>query len=395
MATIIENRPTSTIDFWSDELIADPYPHYRALRDLAPAVWLKQHDVWAIVQHSALRQALIDGGTFSSARGCMMTDDMNAAFAGTMLCSDDPEHHRLRRVFSKPLIPATLAKLRDNLSTMAAARVNELVARRRFEAVTELAHLLPLSIVTDLVGLGEQGKAHMLRWAAGIFNAFGPGTHPRTLAGVEITQEAFAYLGPLQREELDPDGWGAALFAAADRGEIAANTAKAMLMDYLGPALDTTINAISSVIALFAQYPDQWDMLRANPRMIPAVIDETLRLESPIRAFSRYITVDTELDGVRMRAGERALSVYASANRDERRYASPDIFDISRNARDHLGFGYGTHICAGMNLAKLEITVVLETLMARVRRFHVLDEHRDLNNTLRGIARLNVEVEPA
>jgi cytochrome P450 len=383
------------MDFWSDEVIETPYGYYKTLRDLGPAVWLTQHSAWVVTRHESLREALLNGEVFSSAKGCMMNEPTNAAFAGVMLCSDDPEHRALRRVFSRPFTPAALAPLRRRLVELVEARVDELVARGRFDAVTDLAHLLPMTIVTELVGLSDEGKQHMLRWAAAIFDAFGPDSHARTLRGMEIMGEAFAYTGKLKREELDPDGWGAALFLAADRGEIPAQTAKAMLMDYLGPALDTTINATSSAVALFAAHPDQWDLVRADLSRIPAVIDEVLRLESPIRGFSRYVTRDYDLCGVQLKAGDRAVMLYASGNRDERRYENPEQFDIRRNARDHLGFGYGTHICAGMNLAKLELTVVLEALARRVRRFQVLSQHRELNNTLRGIARLDVVVEAA
>lgn len=395
MATLLNSRPTSTIDFWSDAVIAEPYPHYEALRALGPAVWLENHSAWAVVRHGAIRKALLDGQTFSSAHGCMMSDQINHAFTGTMLCSDDPEHRNLRRVFARPLLPNALAPLKARLAEIAEARVVELIKRQSFDAVTDLAHLLPLTVVTDLVGLSADGKRHMLRWAAAVFDAFGPETHSRSLGGMEIVGEAFQYLGALKPEDLDPDGWGAALFVAADRGEVSAESAKAMLMDYLAPSLDTTINAISSAVALFAAYPEQWDLLRADPKLIPAAIDEVIRLESPIRAFSRLLTQDHDLGGVQLAAGERALMVYASGNRDERRYVDPETFDISRDARDHLGFGYGPHLCAGMSLAKLEITVILETLIRHVRRFHVIKERRDLNNTLRGIASLTVTIDGA
>ena len=389
------NIPHSDLDFWSDDVISEPYPFYKGLRDLGPAVWLDRHSAWVIPRHESLRLALVNGQVFSSARGCMMNEPTNRAFQGAMLCTDDPEHRKLRRVFSRPLSPAALAQLEGRLEELARVRVDQLVERRSFDAVSELAHLLPISVVTDLVGLTEEGKAHMLRWAAAIFNAFGPDTHARTLEGMQIMQEAFTYIEQLDPKDLAEGGWGSALFQAANRGEISVQTAKAMLMDYIGPALDTTINAISSAIALFAAYPGQWDLLRQDISLTSAVIDEVLRLESPIRAFSRFVTRDFELCGVPLGAGSRALMLYASANRDERRYANPEMFDIRRNARDHFGFGYGTHICGGMNVAKLEFRVIIRALAKRIKRFHILEEHRDLHNTLRGIARLNVSVEVA
>ena len=385
--------PTFNEDFWSDEVIGNPYPYYKQLRDLGPAVWLSQHDAWAITRHDSVREALRNGEVFSSAHGCMMNDQTNNAMEGVMLCSDDPVHRKLRNVFARPLMPAALAPLKIRLSELAERHIDKLIAGGTFDAVTDLAHFLPLSVVTELVGLSEEGKTNMLVWAAGIFNAFGPDTHVRTLKGIEILQQAFTYLQTVKRESLDPEGWGAALFAAADRGEVTYQSATAMLVDYVTPSLDTTINATSSAIWLFARNPDQWDKLRESPKLMSGFIDEVVRLESPIRAFSRYVTRDYEMGGVVLPAGSRALMLYACANRDERRYADPDRFDITRDARDHVGFGFGTHLCAGMHLAKLEITVLFEILTRRVRRFKLLGEGRNLHNTLRGLATLEVAVE--
>jgi cytochrome P450 len=391
----VTTLPTSDLDFWSDEVLLNPYPHYKRLRDAGSAVWLRRHSAWAITRHASVREALLNGEVFSSARGCMMNDATNRAMEGVMLCSDDPGHRQLRRVFARPLMPAALAPLKARLKGLAEQRVDILLERRQFDAVADLAHLLPLTVVTELVGLSDEGKANMLSWAAGIFNAFGPDTHQRTLSGVAIMQQAFVYLQGLTRDSLDPNGWGAALFNAADRGEVSPESAKAMLMDYLAPSLDTTINATSGAIWLFARHFEQWQMLKEHPNWIPQAIDEVLRLESPIRAFSRLITRDYELDGIALPANGRALMLYACANRDERRYRDPETFDIERNARDHVAFGYGTHMCAGMHLARLEMSVLLETLLHKVDRFQLIDASRGSNNTLWGFSRLDVAAEAA
>jgi cytochrome P450 len=388
-------RPSSAMDFWSEEVLASPFSHYKELRDLGPAVWLSRHDAWAVTRHASVRAALMNAQVFSSARGCTMNEATNRAMEGVMLCSDEPVHRKLRRVFARPLLPEALAPLKERLVHLAQERVEVLLEGKRFDAVTQLAHFLPLTVVTELVGLSDEGKANMLNWAAAVFNAFGPDTHERTLTGINIMHQAVVYLQSLSRESLDPNGWGAALFAAADRGEVSLESARAMLMDYLAPSLDTTINATSAALWLFAQHPDQWSKIRKNPALIPQAIDEVLRLESPIRAFARYAVRDCDLLGTVIPAGSRALMVYASANRDERRYVNPDSFDIERNARDHVAFGHGTHMCAGMHLARLEITVLLETLARRVEHFHLLGASRLVNNTLWGFSRLDVEAKAA
>ena len=388
--------PSYAGDFWSDEVILDPYPVYDQLRDLGPAVRFTRHDLWALTHYDAVRTALLTPDVFSSAAGCMANEPMNAATRGIMLCSDDPEHLALRRLFARPLQPKTLVPLRPRLEALAAQKVDELVGRGSFDAVADLAHFLPLAVVTELVGLDAEGRDKMLAWAAGIFDAFGPLPNKRTEAGLAIAEDVIAYvLQRVDRNNLVPGGWGEALFGAADRGEITETTARLMLVDYLTPSLDTTINATSAAVELFAAHPEQWDTLRADPALIPHAINEVVRIESPLRAFARATTRDHTVGDVTIGEGERVLMLYACANRDPRKFADPARFDIGRRAGDHLGFGMGTHLCAGMHLAKLELTVLIEALIPRVARFEVCEAERRPHNTLRGLARLETRVVPA
>jgi cytochrome P450 len=387
--------PASDIDFYCDEVIADPYSHYRELRDAGSAVWLSRHGVWALARYRDVTQALRNAGVFSSARGCTLNEVGNEASAGTLLCSDDPLHRALRKVFAEPLQPASLAPLRDRVANQAGVLVDELVARGEFDAVGDLALHLPLTVVTELVGLSVEGRARMLDWASAMFDAFGPIDNSRTQAAFPVLAEVAAYIDSIAgSDQLRPGGWAARLFECADAGRISRQQATRMLLDYIGPALDTTINATSSAIWLFGSHPEQWRMVRANPALIPDAIEETLRLESPIRAFSRYVTRDHCVDDVTIPAGARALVIYASANRDERHWPEPASFDILRRPTGHVAFGFGMHACAGMHLARLEIVCLLEALVRRVDHFEILGATHGIHNTLRGLKSLHVRVHP-
>ena len=129
-----------------------------------------------------------------------------------------------------------------------------------------------------------------------------------------------------------------------------------------------------------------------NPALIPAAINEVLRIESPIQIFSRYVTCDTDVDGVQIVQGSRVLIMYGSANRDERKWQDPERFDIQRKAAEQLAFGHGEHLCVGLPLARLELRALLTSLAKRVRRFEILEVQRCINNTLRGLDRLRVSV---
>jgi cytochrome P450 len=187
----------------------------------------------------------------------------------------------------------------------------------------------------------------------------------------------------------------AGVLAAAARGDIEPAQCPALLVDYLAPSLDTTISAIGNAVWLFAMHPDQWDRLRREPERVKNAFNEVLRLESPISCFTRVATEPTEVGGITVPEGARLLMMYASANRDERRWERADDFDIGREAAGQLGFGHGVHACAGMGLARLEGAAVLSALAARVERIELGTPVRKLNNLIRAFGSLPVTVHPA
>jgi cytochrome P450 len=186
--------------------------------------------------------------------------------------------------------------------------------------------------------------------------------------------------------------WADRLLDHVDSGDIAIEEFSTLLRDYLGPSLDTTIFATSNLIWLFSLHPEQWDLVRADPELTRNAINEAVRLESPIRGFTRSVTVEHEVGGVRLPAGARVLLLYASANRDERKWEDPEAFNVQRRVVDQVGFGLGVHSCAGMHLARLEIECLVRALIPRVRRFEASQPVRAINNTLRGLASLPVRV---
>lgn len=166
--------------------------------------------------------------------------------------------------------------------------------------------------------------------------------------------------------------------------------AGALIFDYLGPSLDTTITATGNAVKFFADHPDQWQALRERPSAIPDAINEVLRLESPVQAFARLVTEDIAWGEQSLPKGARLLLLYGSANRDERRWDDPERFDIARDARDQPGFGHGPHQCAGANLARLEMTALLSAMIDRVERIELTEARPLLNNFLRGYEKLQV-----
>jgi cytochrome P450 len=185
---------------------------------------------------------------------------------------------------------------------------------------------------------------------------------------------------------------GAAIFEAAERGQIRADQCAPLLISYLLAGMDTTINSISNAVWLFSLYPTQWDMVRNDTSLIPMAFEEVVRFESPILSFKRVLSRNYSVDGTDLAAGDGALMLYASANRDDRKWKDPERFDVRRNPVDHLGFGYGLHGCAGQALARLEAHALLTALAQRVVRFTTGEPTRRLNNIIRGFKSLPVTV---
>jgi cytochrome P450 len=234
----------------------------------------------------------------------------------------------------------------------------------------------------------------MMQWSIGMFNCFGP-MNERTRDALPVLAEMMHYARThAVPGKLKPGSWAEAIHHAAAAGEVPPEAVPVMMIDYMGPSLDTTIFAISSAVWLFAKHPDQWDLVRDDPSLIPGAINEVLRMEAPIQGFSRYVARDYDLDRVPLPAGSRAIVFYGAGNRDPRQFTEPDRFDVRRdNAGRHMSFGAGPYMCLGMNLAKLEMRALFTALARRVKRFHIEEEQRMLNNILRGLSKLIVTVE--
>ncbi|MFF4748669.1 cytochrome P450 [Streptomyces sp. NPDC002514] len=253
----------------------------------------------------------------------------------------------MRSVLGRPLRQDRMREVMPRIEAEADRVVAELVGGGRFEAVTELAEHLPMAVVSDLVGPPDHGRQKMLQWAAAIWDTQGPADE-RAAAALPAVQEFMAFAAKdAVPGKLNPTGRPAHLYQAAEQGEIPLDKCPMVMLDYVTPSLDTTILAITNVVALFAENLDQWDLLRADRSLIPHAINESLRVECPVPQFSWVLTEDHEIDGVPPAVGSRVALLYGSANRDERQYPDPARFDITRRPSDHLAFGRGEHVCPG------------------------------------------------
>ncbi|WP_032406089.1 cytochrome P450 [Rhodococcoides fascians] len=388
--------PQYRTDLYSTDAILDPYPHYARLRALGPVVWLPRQQVFAVSRYADCKAVLLDDETFISGDGVALNPVANRLGRGTTLNSDGDEHATKRSVLAHRLTPKAVRKMKAAVEEKAETIVDAALKKQFVDGVDDLATALPMSIVPDLVGWPEDGREDLLRWAGATFDSLGP-VNRHSITAVKGAAEMLAFSRRVVRDRsVIPGSMGDDVLKAADDNKIEKSTCPALMIDYLGPSLDTTIGAISGALDLFARHPEQWQAIRQDPDLIPNAINEVVRYESPIRAFSRRAVRDVEIDGSRIPKGARALVVYASANRDEREWDNPDAFDITRDAARQLGFGSGVHGCAGQGLARLEAQTMLRVLAQRVEKFVPAGTPvRAVNNVIHRYERLPLKLVAA
>jgi cytochrome P450 len=225
------------------------------------------------------------------------------------------------------------------------------------------------------------------------FNAFGP-ANDLVERGAPRAPELMAWATSCcQREALAADGFGAQVWAAADRGDITPEQAPLLVRSMLLAGLDTTVHGLSATLYAFATNPGQWERLREQPSLARVAFDEAVRWESPVQTFFRTATTDMRVGDHVIPDGEKILVFLGAANRDPRRWEEPDSFDLSRDPSGHVGFGMGIHQCVGQHVARLEAEALLTALVRRVRRIELAGPTvRHHNNTLRAWESIPVRV---
>nr|WP_087573569.1 cytochrome P450 [Sphingomonas sp. CDS-1] len=391
--------PIVDIDPFSEEFLADPYAYYAALRDAGPVIYLSAYNIYAMARFSEVQAALKDWQSFCSARGAGLTDfarEKPWRTPSLLIETDPPIHDRVRKVVAEVMSLSALKANRTMLREKAEILVDDLVSRGSFDAVTELAERFPLIVFPELVGMREGAEEHLLPYAALAFNALGPRNRLLEDAACAAVDAVKWVEESCRRENLRPGGWGAQVYDAVDRGVCTEDEASLLVRSFLGAGVDTTINGIGNMLYAFATHPGEWAKLRANPALIKRVFDESLRWDSTIQTFFRTTNAPVAVGDAVIPADSKVVLFLAAANRDPRQWKNPDLFDITRPAGGHVGFGFGIHQCLGQMLARLEAEVVLEALLSRIADIQLAGPVvRRLNNTLHAFESMPVSITPA
>jgi cytochrome P450 len=379
--------PALDLDLYADDVLADSRDVFARIREAGPIVWLPRHRMYAMGRFDDVRAALRDDDVFLSGAGVAANPVTNRLSRGTTLNSDGEEHARRRRVLMRSLGAKALKSVELPLASAADELVEGLLQRDGgFDAAADFARYLPVTVVSELVGI-RPDTDRMLRWAASTFDTLGP-TNRRALRAMRRALAMLFYALRLRSSSVAPDSWAASVFEAHREGELSRREVSGLIIDFVAPSLDTTILAGTYMLWLLGEKPHAWTQIRSDPALIPTAVMETVRLASPIRGFTRTLARAHRVADHEIPQGSRIAVLFGAANLDETQFPAPEDFRLDRENSAHLGWGNGPHACVGMLLAKLELRMLLEAMVPRVESVSVGVPRRLRNNTLQGIERL-------
>lgn len=361
------SAPTATATtLMTPECNANPYPEYDRLRAQSPIFFGQEAGssaggLWALLRYDDVYGALADHETFSSAS--TGGSSSNSSMRLVLLNDDPPRHTRFRKLVNKAFTPRRIRELEPWLGSV----VNELlqaVDGGEYEVVQNYTMPLPVMAIAELLGIPRDEYQTFKRWTDDAL-----GVHPRSPEErQQSTQEMMGYFGQMAaaRREHGAEDLITALVEAEIEGEALEDwEVLGFCMLLLIAGNETTTNLMGNMIAFLSQRPELWSRLREDRSLIPQLIEEMLRYESPVQVLFRRTTRDVELNGVTVPADQRVGVFYGAANRDPGEWEEPGEFVLERDLHAHVGFGHGTHYCLGSPLARAEARITLNAWLDR------------------------------
>lgn len=355
----------------------DPYPLYRRLRDEAPVFHNTDIDVWALTRFDDVRTAASDWETFStSASGTGNDlDDTYQLFlpAGDLAGNDPPIHTRLRGALRSAFSPSALrVRFEPAVREQAARRIGAFAGAGHADLAADLARPIPGSVMFTWFGFPEDDHQQLLAWFGAMLERdAGRRELPPVALAARDHVRAYVLETARQRRFRPSDDLITFLVAAVDAGELLEDELLGASLLLFVAGITTTSGLISNSLLHLAEFPEQRARLAADPSLLPSAIEELVRYDAPIQALIRATTRDVELHRTVIPAGSRVALVWASANRDERHLADPDVLDVTRPPQRHLSFGEGIHHCLGAPLARLEARIVFEEVLRRIPDYEI------------------------
>lgn len=376
-------------DLWSEDFWADPYPAYAQLREEAPVYRAttgpKGLEVWLVTRYEDARAALADPRLSKHPRNApewmrdfgIVTADGEGPLGVNMLSSDEPDHTRLRKLVARAFTRRRIEALRPRVQEITDTLIDAMSRQEQEEVdlITSLAFPLPVTVICELLGVPLRHRDDFRAWTREAtsppLTQDGRGLRRQAEGNLEryisdLITDIRSHIDPTIALDEQPDLVSALIVAADEHDRLTERELLGMIQLLLVAGHETTVNLIGNGMLALLRQPDQLELVRSRPALLPSAIEELLRYDGPVeRATARYATQDVELAGVTIPAGSFVSVVLAAADRDPTHTLDTNRLDVTRTDQNHLAFDHGIHYCLGAPLARLEGQVAIGTLLQR------------------------------
>lgn len=360
------------------EALDDPYPLYKWLRDERPVYQNRSRGIWALTRYEDVQSAARDWRTFSSTPGVDLDDGSHAVFGqGDFANIDPPRHDLLRDVVRRHFSPAAIKELEPYMEKIANSLIDGFPDGGEVDLARGFGWQMPVQVIAHVLGLPPDDQPRLLDLSRMITRRVSGSSRVPDVAR-EAAQEMVGYFRRMMSDSRAANPLMATMFEAAESSRIKRGEVLGLSMMIFVAGMETTASLISNALMLLDRHPEKQRDLRDHPESIEAAIEEFLRFDSPVQELARTATSDVELHGSVIPKGGRVVLVYASANRDERRFPRPDDLDFGRPPARHLAFGDGIHFCLGAPLARPEARIALTCFLQRIGEYSVIGPVRRL-----------------
>jgi cytochrome P450 len=379
-------------------LHVDPYPLYRQLRDESPVNYSETLSFWTLSRYADVEHALRQPEVFVSGQGIAVGLDVEDAATTNqvplLIMMDGDDHKQLRALVSGSFAPRRVSGLEPMIRKVTQELLDDLANRDAPDLVKDIDNPLPTIVIDELLGVPSSDREQFKHWSNAIvqFDPAKPdGIHPGATSGpaVELAQY-FMRIIEERRQQPRDDLLSRLIATNVDGRKLTDGELIGFGFLLLVAGHETTTNLISNTLVLLEDDRDTRRRLVADPSLMTRAVEEFLRFDAPVQGLARTTTQDVTLHGTTIPAGEKVLLLFASANRDERKFEAPDRFDVTRWPNEHISFGFGKHFCLGSGLARLEARVAFEEILARIPDYALTGGpiERLSSGPIRGVLRL-------
>ena len=401
----------SELDFFSAEVQECPFHVYQQLQEEAPVWQMPGTNVFVVTRYDDIREIIRDPGRFSSNFSALLNtgssnEEVNTIYGKgyemveTLLTQDPPRHRVYRNLVNKVFSNKRIEGMRSEVEKMSNELINQWIDEPEVDLLNRFCVPLPIYVISDQLGVPRSELSLIKKWSDASASRLGrladEEEQIQNAKDIVEFQHYFAALLDRMREAPEDNIISDLANNTIDEGHLLTKPeALGMIQQILVAGNETSTSAIAGGVVLLIQNPDQQAMLRQHPDLIPAAVEEILRLETPTSGMWRCATADTEIGGVNIPEGAFLMVRFAAGNRDESIFTDGGAMSVAReNADSHLAFGQGTHFCLGAQLARMEMQVALTGLLDRTTDWALVEGKNPLKHSpnvlLRGLTDLHI-----